>query len=133
MEIKTIDHVNLRIPADDTERAIGFYRDELGFPIEGLEAHEADEQSFFDVHLAETHVLHLWPTTEFEPPSGNNYNHVALVVNTDIDSIKAELEKSNIDIQNEIQDPSGATGQAPAVYIADPFGYRIELKANTTS
>jgi hypothetical protein len=25
--------------------------------------------------------------------------------------------------------PLGATGEAPAVYIRDPFGYRVELKA----
>ena len=128
MDAATIDHVNLRITADGTEAAIDFYRDCLGFVIEGLEQYEADEQSFFDVRLAPEHVLHLRPTDEFEPPSGNGFNHVALLIKDDIAAIKRSLDESDVTIANELDSPLGATGRAPAVYVEDPFGYRIELK-----
>lgn len=130
MEISTIDHVNLRIPTDGIDAAVEFYGDQLGFAIEGLKRHKAGEQSFFDVRLAQAHVIHLWPTAEFEPPSGNNFNHVALIVEADIEAVKEQLEEYDIPIQSELESPLGATGRAPAVYVDDPFGYQIELKSN---
>jgi catechol 2,3-dioxygenase-like lactoylglutathione lyase family enzyme len=131
MDVRSIDHVNLRIPADGVERAVGFYRDRLGFGIEGRERYRDGDQPFFDVRLAPSHVVHLWPTDEFEPPSGNNYDHLALVVEGDIETLKGELSTTGVPIRSEIEAPLGATGRAPAVYVEDPFGYRIELKAGT--
>jgi catechol 2,3-dioxygenase-like lactoylglutathione lyase family enzyme len=130
MDVKTIDHVNLRIPTDGIDDAVEFYGDRLGFTIEGLERHERGEQSFFDVRLAEVHVLHLWPAAAFEPPSGDNFNHVALVVEADIETVTERLAAADVSIESELESPLGATGRAPAVYVEDPFGYRIELKAN---
>jgi len=131
MEIRSIDHLNLRIPADGVEAAVGFYRDRLGLAIEGLDRHRRGDQSFFDVRLAPEHVLHLWPTSAFEPPSGNGYNHVALVVDADVDAVERDLAAADVPIDSRIDAPLGATGRAPAVYVTDPFGYRIELKAGT--
>lgn len=129
MEIRRIDHLNLRIPEDGVETAIEFYRDRLGLAIEGLDRHRRGDQSFFDVRLAPEHVLHLWPSPEFEPPSGNGYNHVALIVDTDVDTIERGLAAADIPVDSRLDAPLGATGRAPAVYVTDPFGYRIELKA----
>lgn len=129
MDVRTIDHVNLRIPPDGIGEALEFYRDRLGFGIEGLDAHRAGEQSFFDVRLAPAHVVHLWPTDAFEAPSGNGFNHVALVVEGDVEWIKSALSEAEIAIDDEIEAPLGATGRSPAVYVTDPFGYRIELKS----
>lgn len=132
MDVSTIDHINLRIPPDGIDIADEFYGDQLGFAIEGIERHNLGEQPFFDVRLAEAHVIHLWPTVEFEPPSSNNFNHVALVVDADIEAVKEHLATRDISIESELASPLGATGRAPAVYIDDPFGYRIELKANAS-
>lgn len=129
MNVASIDHVNLRIPADGLEQALAFYRDRLGFSIEGLEAHRRGDQSFVDVRLAPAHVLHLWPTADFEPPSGDNYSHTALVIDADLASIKADLADAGIAIDRTVDAPLGATGRGPAVYITDPFGYELELKA----
>lgn len=130
MKVSTIDHVNLRIPNDGIDAAVEFYGDQLGFAIEGLERHKLGEQSFFDVRLAQAHVIHLWPTAEFEPPSSNNFNHVALIVETDIEAVKEQLAAADVSIESELESPLGATGRAPAVYVEDPFGYRIEPKVN---
>jgi len=132
MDVRAIDHVNLRIPADGVERALEFYRDALGFAIEGLEQFHAGDRSFFDVRLAPAHVIHLWPSESFDPPTGENYDHVALVVEDEIESVTAALERADVAIQNEIDAPLGATGRAPAVYVEDPFGYTVELKASRT-
>jgi len=129
MDVRTLDHVNLRIPPDGTEDALAFYRDRLGQPIEGLAAYRDGEQSFFDVRLAPAHVIHLWPTDAFEPPSGHNFTHVALTVDDGIRDLKPSLETAGVGVDREIDAPLGATGRAPAVYVTDPFGYRIELKA----
>jgi len=129
MDVSTIDHVNLCIPSNDIDAAVGFYGDQLGFDIEGIEPYRRDEQSFFDVRLAPVHVIHLWPTAEFGPPSGDNFNHVALLVEADSEILKEDLVACDISITSEHKSPLGATGRAPAVYVEDPFGYQIELKA----
>jgi catechol 2,3-dioxygenase-like lactoylglutathione lyase family enzyme len=128
MEVRSIDHVNLRIPEDGVDDALEFYRDRLGFGIEGLDRYRGGDRPFFDARLAPAHVIHLWPTDEFEPPSGNNYNHVALIVESDIEALKEHLSTAEVPVESELDSPLGATGRASAVYVRDPFGYRIELK-----
>ena len=129
MDASTIDHVNLRIPPDGIDAAVGFYGNQLGLDIEGVERHKRGEQSFFDVRLAPVYVIHLWSTAEFEPPSGDSFNHVALLVEADIETLKEDLAPSDISITSEHESPSGATGRTPTVYVEDSFGYQIELKA----
>jgi catechol 2,3-dioxygenase-like lactoylglutathione lyase family enzyme len=128
VNVTTIDHLNLRIPADGVADALDFYRDGLGLEIEGLDRYEADEKPFFDVRLAPDHVIHLWPTPEFDAPEATNYDHVALIVDSEIDAITDELADAGIEIESHLDSPLGATGEAPAVYVRDPFGYRVELK-----
>ncbi len=131
MDVRSIDHVNLRIPEDGVDDALEFYRDRLGFGVEGLERYREGDQPFFDVRLAPAHVIHLWPSDEFEPPSGNNYNHVALVVESDVETVKERLSAAGVPVESELDSPLGATGRAPAVYVRDPFDYRVELKEPT--
>ncbi|OYR58101.1 VOC family protein [Halorubrum halodurans] len=128
MKARHIDHVNLRIPEDGVETAREFYGDELGFGIEDA-LFEAGEKPFLDVRLSATGVIHLWPTAEFEPPTATNYDHVCVVVEESLDAIEAELDAAGIEIDRTLESPLGATGEAAAVYVRDPFGYRIELKA----
>lgn len=127
MDATDIDHVNLRIPADGTADALDFYRDRLGFEADRLDAFEAGEKPFFAVRLAPGNVLHLWPDEAFEPPTGTNFDHVAVRLDEAVEDVKATLDEAGVDVQEEFE-PLGATGTAPAVYVEDPFGYRIELK-----
>jgi catechol 2,3-dioxygenase-like lactoylglutathione lyase family enzyme len=122
-----LDHVNLRIPTDGVDTARTFYGERLGFDIEDA-LYEADEKPFVDVRLSKTAVIHLWPTDEFEPPTGTNYNHLCVVVEDSIEAITDQLADADVDIEKELESPLGATGEAPAVYVTDPFGYRVELK-----
>jgi len=128
MKARHIDHVNLRIPADGVDDAREFYGERLGFGIEDA-LYAADEKPFFDVRLSATAVIHLWPTDEFEPPTATNYDHVAVVVEESLNDIESELYSAGVEIEKRLDSPLGATGEAPAVYVRDPFGYRVEIKA----
>ena len=123
-----IDHVNLRVPADGVDEATAFYGDRLGFAVEGLDRYRDGERSFFDVRLTSGAVVHLWPTDAFEPPSGDGFDHLALRVEADREAVVERLSAVGVDVEMELDAPLGATGRAPAVYVEDPFGYRLELK-----
>lgn len=127
MNARHIDHVNLRIPPDGVGTARTFYGEKLEFGIEDAR-YEADEEPFFDVRLSGTAVIHLWPTDDFETPSPTSFNHVCIVVEGSIEAVKTRLDDAGIDIDTELDSPRGATGEAPSVYITDPFGYHLELK-----
>ena len=128
MQARHIDHVNLRIPEDGADDARTFYGDRLGFGIEDA-LYAAGEKPFFDVRLSATAVIHLWPTDSFEPPERTNYDHVAVVVEGSAAEIEAELEAAGVEVEKSLDEPLGAVGESPAVYVRDPFGYRVELKA----
>ena len=128
MKARHIDHVNLRIPEDGAGDAREFYGGALGFGIEDA-LWAAGEKAFFDVRLSATAVIHLWPTDEFERPTKTNYDHVAVVVEEPVEEIEAELTGAGVEIEKTLDSPLGATGEAGAVYVRDPFGYRVELKA----
>lgn len=130
MDVRAIDHVTLHVPEDGVAPAVDFYRDRLGFDIERMESYEAGEKPFFDVRLAPDHVLHLWPDEDFEAPPGTGYNHVALVVDAGLDELRDHLDAVDVDVEQVMEAPVGAAGTAPAVYVRDPFGYRVELKTS---
>ena len=77
------------------------------------------------MRLSATAVVHLWPIEEFERPTATNYDHVAIVV----EEIESELDAVGIEIEQALDSPLSATGEASGVYVRDPFGYRVELKA----
>jgi len=122
-----LDHLTLRIPDDGEDAARAFYGETLGFPIE-YASYRAGETPFFDVRLAPTAVVHLRPTTAFDPPSDASYDHLCVVVDESLETIESELTQAGVDIERTLDAPTGATGRAGAVYVRDPFGYRVELK-----
>ncbi|WP_049985175.1 VOC family protein [Halobellus rufus] len=127
-----IDHVKLRIPDGGVETALAFYRDALGFDVDGMELYESGEKPFFSVRLAPGAVIHLEPDPSFDPASDRNaYDHVAVRIDDTIDGIADALSAADVEIDRRLE-PLGATGVAPAVYVTDPFGYRIELKADAS-
>jgi catechol 2,3-dioxygenase-like lactoylglutathione lyase family enzyme len=127
MDVVTIDHVNLQIHPDSVEETIGFYR-RLGFEIDGLDEFRAAELPVFDARLDADHVIHLWPDESFTAPSGDSFDHVALVVDAPFDQITASLDDADVEIEETNPDPRGASGWEPSVYVRDPSGYRVELK-----
>jgi lactoylglutathione lyase len=131
MDATEIDHVNLRIPADGVDTALDFYRDALGFAVDGMDLYESGERPFFSVRLAPGAVIHVQPDEGFESPDRTAYDHVAVRIDDTIEGIERVLEAAGVEPDRRF-DPFGATGVAPAVYVTDPFGYRLELKAERT-
>ncbi|QKY19616.1 VOC family protein [Halolamina sp. CBA1230] len=125
-----LDHANLVIPEDRVDDAVAFYRDTLGFDLEDLDAYRAGERPIFSVRLSATSLLHLSPDESFEPPAETNFDHVAIVVEEDVDTIEQQLTDAGVEIEREPRELKGATGTAPAVYVRDPFGYRVEIKTS---
>jgi catechol 2,3-dioxygenase-like lactoylglutathione lyase family enzyme len=123
-----LDHANLTIPEDRVDDAVAFYRDALGFELEDLDAYRAGERPIFSVRLSATSLLHLSPSENFEPPEERNFDHVAVVVEDGIDAIQQGLADAGVEVEREPRELKGATGTAPAVYVRDPFGYRLEIK-----
>lgn len=132
MDATEIDHVKLRIPADGVDTAFAFYRDALGFGIDGMDLYESGEKPFFSVRLAPGAVIHIEPDEGFESPARTAYDHVAVRIDDTIAGIEQDLDAAGVEIDRRL-DPLGATGVAPAVYVTDPFGYRLELKAERTA
>lgn len=128
MDATAIDHVNLKIPADGKADALAFYCDGLGFAADRLDAFESGEKPFFSIRLTAGSVLHLWPDAAFEPPTGANFDHVAIRLDATVGEIEQTLAAADIEVDRSFE-PLGATGTGPAVYVEDPFGYRLELKA----
>jgi catechol 2,3-dioxygenase-like lactoylglutathione lyase family enzyme len=127
MEARAIDHVNLSMPEDRIDEALAFYRDALGFETENLDAYREGTRPLFSFRLGDTCIIHVSPTDGFEPPTGNNFDHVAIVLEASIDAIRNLLDDHGIEIERD-GTPLGATGRNPAVYVRDPFGYLLELK-----
>lgn len=128
MEVARIDHVNVRIPADGVEEAVGFYRDVLGFAPENLEAYRAGERTSFMFRCGETALLVIRPVADFSRPDDTNFDHVCLVFDASIAELRETFVDAGVDIERE-STPTGSQGRAPAVYVRDPFGYLLECKA----
>lgn len=125
---QAIDHVNLLVPRDGREDAIGFYSDVLGFTVENLEKFESGTKPFFSIRIGPQSVIHVRPSDRFEPPRGQSLDHFAICLDRPIDDVRSTLADADVEVLRD-GDPLGATGTAPAVYVNDPFGYTVELKS----
>ncbi|WP_414837650.1 VOC family protein [Candidatus Nanosalina sp. VS9-1] len=128
MESSGIDHVNIRIPEDGVEEAVNFYQEVLGFRPMKLEEFQNDERTSFFFRISEDSVINIRPKEDFQRPSGKNFDHFCISLKEKIGDVKELMKENSIEILRE-GSPLGAKGRGPGVYIRDPFGYRIELKA----
>ncbi|ERG95492.1 VOC family protein [Haloquadratum walsbyi] len=127
-----IDHIKHYIPIDGQADAIEFYSDTLGFSIEGMTAYESGEKPFFSIRISSGSVLHLEPDPKFIKPDRTAADHIAIRVAESMEVIETTLIDGDIEIDRRLT-PRGATGIAPAVYVTDPFGYRVEIKSEQQS
>lgn len=127
MEATAIDHVNVDIPDDGVEDAVSFYEETLGFELENLEEVRAGEIDLLRVRLGETCILYLSPTSEFAQHDGG-YNHAAICIDRSPESVRELLADGGVEIRTEAE-RSGAAGSGYSLYVEDPFGHVLELKA----
>lgn len=117
--IRGIDHVVLR--ARDVPALIAFYADTLGCPvertIEGLTQLRAGA-ALIDVVARDP-----------DDGAGCNMDHLCLTLDTfDADQVAAWLHASGVAI-GEIATRYGAVGYGVSIYLTDPEGNGLELRA----
>jgi glyoxylase I family protein len=120
VRVAGLDHVVLRVA--DMDRAIAFYEQVLGLPVE----RRLDSIGLVQLR-AGTAMIDLVPRTEDED-EGRNMDHFAVRIDKmDVPAIQAHLKRHGID-PGEVRRRYGAEGYGPSVYITDPDGNTVELK-----
>jgi glyoxylase I family protein len=126
LRITGLDHVVLRVAS--LERAVKFYGDVLGCPVE----RELETPRLVQMR-AGTSMIDLVPCGEGEEPSlshmtGRNMDHFAVrIAAMDVPALTAHLARHGIDA-GEVRRRYGAEGYGSSVYITDPDGNTVELK-----
>ena len=129
IQLKTIDHIVLRVT--DIERAIAFWRDVLGCPLE----RELADIGLYQMRAGDC-LIDLVPVTSklgqmggaAPGVDGYNMDHVCLrVENWDAAAITTHLKSYGIDAPDSGR-RYGADGFGPSIYIQDPDGNTVELK-----
>ena len=129
--ITGIDHVVLRVR--DLERALSFYRDILGLPVErelpaatGLVQLRAGD-ALLDLVPVEGQLGRAGGAAPGR--EGRNMDHFCLDVDPfDEASIRAHLAAQDVACGETSQGRYGARGFGPSIYIQDPDGNTVELK-----
>jgi glyoxylase I family protein len=118
MRVTGLDHIVLVTP--DPERLIAWYRDVLGLPTERLEQWRAGEVPFASLRVDEGTIIDVLPGER----TGRNVDHLALVVeDADLDALAAEYGVAGP------KELFGARGQGRGIYLRDPDGTGVELRA----
>lgn len=126
-----IDHVVLRVR--DLERALGFYRDMLGLPVErelpaslGLVQLRAGN-ALVDLVPVESELGRAGGAAPGD--EGHNVDHVCFDVEPfDEPAIRAHLRSHGVPCGETSERRYGARGFGPSIYIRDPDGNTVELK-----
>ncbi|OZI60563.1 VOC family protein [Bordetella genomosp. 11] len=130
MQVTGIDHVVLRVKHMD--RMIAFYQEVLGCQV----AHRQDDLGL--VHLrAGASLIDLVDVAGTlgrrggEAPTGTagNMDHLCLrVADFDVQALRQELQAHGVEV-GEIAERYGASGRATSIYLSDPEGNGLELRA----
>ncbi len=127
MRPEKIDHVNLKIPENGVEDALSFYQEFLGMKPFKLDKFRRGERTSFLMKTRSGQMLNIRPSSDFQEPEEKNLDHFCILVDADAEKIREEAEEQGYEVVGT-GNPLGSEGRAPAVYVKDPFGYKIELK-----
>ena len=130
INITRIDHVVIRV--HDLAGMIGWYRDVLGCRLErgpgeeGLAQLRAGESL---IDLVDVNGPLGREGGDPPQPDAPNMDHVCLQVEPwDSEAITAHLARFDVEHEDVVV-RYGATGVGESIYLADPEGNRVELKA----
>jgi len=127
MEATAIDHVNVRVPEDELDDYVSFYRDGMGFDLEYYDEYRAGERDFFYVRLGPECIVHVSPRETVPERTGETVNHFAVLVDEPMAEVKARIEAAGVEVLTEAV-REGAVGEQPCIYVSDPVGYTVEFK-----
>jgi catechol 2,3-dioxygenase-like lactoylglutathione lyase family enzyme len=124
IRVQAFDH--LVLVCSDVERSLAWYIDELGLAPVRVEQWRAGEAPFPSARVDEGTIIDLiggGPVT-----AGNrNLDHLCLVV--DSDSVSHAATSGRFQVVDGPVPRFGARGMATSVYVTDPDGYVVELRA----
>jgi catechol 2,3-dioxygenase-like lactoylglutathione lyase family enzyme len=121
MRVTALDHIVLDVA--DTHRSVAWYRDRLGLVPERYEEWQRGEVLFTSLRIDEGTIIDLLET----PPTGQNVDHLCLVV--DGFDPDAEAELGAWDVHAGPMDVWGARGMGRSLYVRDPDGHVVELRS----
>jgi catechol 2,3-dioxygenase-like lactoylglutathione lyase family enzyme len=121
IRVQGFDHLVLRCA--DVERSLGWYTDQLGLEPVRVEAWRAGEVPFPSVRVDDSAIIDLIGGGA----DGRNVDHFCLVV--DAASIDAALAPGRFTVVDGPDQRFGARGMATSVYVTDPDGNVVELRA----
>jgi glyoxylase I family protein len=119
LTVSGIDHIVLPVP--DVAAVVAWYRDELGLAVERQEAFDRGEVPFVSLRISAETLIDVMPGER----SGENLDHVAVVVDEDVDELAAS---GRFDVEIGPADLFGARGMGRGIYIRDPAGNLVELR-----
>lgn len=115
------DHVVLNVA--DAERALAFYCGELGLEPARVDEWRRGEVPFPSARVDAGTIIDLATA----PRAGENVDHICLVVApTDFDALRAG---GRFDVVDGPATRWGARGNATSLYVRDPDGNTVELRA----
>ena len=121
MNVHEIDHIVMNVA--DVERSLAWYTEMLGLTADRADEWRRGAVPFPSVRVDASFVIDLFGIER----SGENVNHVCLVVDrADVDAIAAD---SRFDVIDGPVPRWGARGDGWSVYVHDPDGNTIELRA----
>lgn len=123
LTVTGIDHLVLQVP--DVAPVVAWYRDELGLAVEREDELARGEAVFVTLRIDATTIIDVLPGER----TGENVNHLALVVAADVDALAAS---GRFEVESGPADLSGAQGQGRGIYVRDPAGNLVELRAYPT-
>lgn len=121
-----IDHVVLKV--SDIERSLHFYVTVLGLRLERVIEKFGIYQLRCGRQIVDLQVLP--PGVALAAPEARGMEHLCLLVQGDFKTVLDHLAAHAIALPASPKERYGATGFGTSVYIQDPDGHTIELKAD---
>lgn len=131
LNAKALDHFVLRVR--DLDRSLRFYGDVLGLKIEFLEEFRSGTRPFVSARVGDQ-LIDLVPDPTYDPEAGlraGGFLHFCLdVAACNFGEVIPHLRERGVTVLEEQPVARmGAHGMGMSIYIADPDGYIVELKA----
>lgn len=128
LRVIDLDHFVLRVR--DLDRAIAFYGEVLGLPIEMLDEYRASTRPFVSARVG-GQLIDLVPDPTYDGAMGGLV-HFCVRIAGGLDDVVPRLRAAGVEVIEEAPMMRlGATGYGSSIYVRDPDGYVVELKEET--